>query len=119
MSLIDAITNLKTGTTYTVTRRAANSVVDGRVVAGADSTFSIVASVSPMSGKDLMSLPEAYHTKSVHRVITETALRSQTSASGAADRVTIDGVLHTVFKLHFWEGFGEKFYEAFVVAEPS
>ncbi len=119
MSLINAITDFKTGTEYTVTRQAANSVVAGRVVDGATSSLSIVASVTPVTGKALTALPEAYHEKSVYQVITATALQTQTAASGAADRISIDGVEHVVNKVQVWGGFGEIFYRAIAVAEPS
>lgn len=82
MSVVGVIDHFATGT-YTVTRTAAPTVVDGYAVAGASSTFQVVAVVVPLSGRDLQSLPEGLLATDSRKVITATQLRP-------TDVVTID-----------------------------
>lgn len=100
---------------YVVTRRApATTDGNGRTVPGAASTFSIVASVQPVSGHELEVLPEASHGREVKLVLTVTRI-DIARADQAADVVTIDGDPWTVVMAEHWEGFdGERWTKAHV-----
>lgn len=119
MSLTGVIGSFKTHTDLLVTRRGDGSYTDGLFVEGAESTFPIDAVITPVTGKELRQLPEAYHQMSVYTVITETQLKAQdTTTQSEGDRMTIAGLEHTVFKVEDWGAFGESFYQAIVTAEP-
>ena len=116
MSLRDAIDVFATGT-YTVTRTAASTYVNGREVTGATTTFKIAASIQPLQGRIdgrvLQVLAEGRHTNNIRVVFTKTALRS----ISAPDKVTIDGELWEVFAVERWEAFGPSgtaHYECFI-----
>ncbi len=117
VSLGDVIGRFQTGT-YTVTRRAANTLVKGRLVAGSDSTFSIDAVVVPVTGEALAKLPEAFHGKSVYTIMTKTQIGNQNATVGKGDLVSIDGHDHTVESVSKWTAFGQTTYSAIAVAEP-
>ena len=57
MSLSLVIASFQTGT-YTVTRRASDTYTAGIRTVGASSTFTIDASLQPVTGRDLRALPE-------------------------------------------------------------
>lgn len=118
MTLSGVIDSFKTGA-YTITRQANGSYVNGRLVPGSDSTFTVDAVVVPLTGKDLKILPEALHSRSAYTVMTTTKVGVQTQALHKGDRITIDSDVHTVIKSHDWTAFGETFYEAIAVAEPA
>lgn len=106
------IDTFKTAATYTVTRRAAQTVTDGIVTLGATSSVSITAVVQPLRGKDLEVLPEARHARDVRMIHTRTALRVDSSA-GAADVVTIGGEAYTVIHVEEWTIRGSTFYRCY------
>lgn len=94
--LLGSIAGLKTGT-YTVTRTAANSLLLGRKVAGASSTFPIVAVVQPYAGgRKLLPLPEGVRSEETVHVHTATALRT-TDDAGEADSISIGGTVYRVW----------------------
>ena len=107
MSLTGVIARFKTGD-YTVTRSANGTYVNGRLVAGAPSTFSIEASIQPVTGRELQALPEAYHGEEVKVIYTVTELL----AAPTPDVVTIDGEAWEVFKCQRWQAFGGTHYRA-------
>ena len=76
--------------TYTVTRQAAGSYVDGDWTPGADSTFPVDADLQPMSGNDLKILPEGQHGEEMQKMYL--AVELFTAREGKQpDEVTIDG----------------------------
>lgn len=107
MSLTDlsgTVARLSGGTTLTVTRRAAPTTDGrGRVVAGAASTFAIAASVQPVSGRDLLRLPEGLRTRELVAVFTSGALRTNDDATRAPpDTFAWQGATYQVEKLEDW-----------------
>lgn len=110
MSLTGAIASFSTGT-YTVTRTAAGSSTLGRYTAGATSTFDIVASVQPVTGRDLLAMPEGLRADETRIVYTTTELRALTAASDA-DVVAIDGEVWGVVQVERWQAFGGTHYRA-------
>lgn len=91
MSLLGVITCFQTGT-YTITRTAADTYTDGLRTAGATSTFTIDASIQPVTGRKLLALPEARRTQDIRVLWTATAL-------AVADKITIAGELYEVFEV--------------------
>jgi hypothetical protein len=86
MGLADVIATFQTGT-YTVTRRAAGTTTAGKHTIGSTSTFSIDASIRPLSGRDLRSLPPAQHGEERRKLYTTTLLRAAGAVPG--DSVSI------------------------------
>jgi hypothetical protein len=103
--------------TVTVTRYAAPVVTKGRrqdlVV---DSTFEIVASIQPLSGKDLQQLPEGMRTERTKKIYTQTELfTAEVSASTVPDRLSYDGVDYLVSRSFDWEDTGD-YYKLIITA---
>lgn len=111
MSRLGAITRFASGT-YTVSRYGAPAWADGLATKASPSTFSIVASVQPVGGREIRALPEGRRGNEVRVVYTATLLR--TEAAGSADIVTIGGEPWEVFKVETWEAWGVTHYRAFV-----
>jgi hypothetical protein len=98
------IRSFATGT-YTVTRRAAATVVRGRAQPGAISTLPVVASVQPASGRDLLRLPEGRRSIETRVVFTATQLliAAQGSANNS-DLILIEGTQFEVQQVQSWDG---------------
>lgn len=109
--MADAIAEAKTGT-YSVARTARGTTVKGRYVPGATSTVSIDATVYPVSGEELLQLPELQATSEVRGVITTSTLYVQTSAYDP-DVITIDGEGWEVTRVDDWSALGG-FVQAYV-----
>jgi membrane protein implicated in regulation of membrane protease activity len=77
--------------TYSVTRRAAATYVDGIATPGATTTFSILAAVVPASGRDLLRLPEGRRSTETKTVYTASVLLVGAVGGNEADIVTIEG----------------------------
>jgi hypothetical protein len=112
MSLRGVIARFASGQ-YTVTRHAAESYVDGLLVAGSTSTFSITASVQPVTGRELQTLPEAQHGREVRVVFTTAELRTR-QAGNAPDTIEIDGETWAVERQEGWNAFGGYHSRAFI-----
>lgn len=95
------------GSTYTVTRTTAGTPTDGVYANGTTSTLSIEASIQPVTGDVLKSLPEGQHVESTRVVYTTSELKSN-SAGYDPDRITIDGEVFEVFQVEKFSapGFG-------------
>lgn len=100
----------KTGD-YTVTRYAQGSYTDGIWSAGGTSTFSVPASVQPLTGYELQSLGEGFHAENTKKMYCVTQLKTEQDTTHGADEVSIDGedwVVHSAKKA---EGFGGTHYK--------
>lgn len=109
MSLNGVIARFATGT-YTVTRTAAGTLSAGHYTAGATSTFSIVASVQPASGRSLRVLAEGRRGDEVRELYTTTELRLGAAGSIDPDTVSIDGETWEVCNVKRSQHFGETHY---------
>jgi hypothetical protein len=68
---------------YTVMRLAAGSYdANGRYSVGSSSTFSVNASIQPVSGRDLLRLPEGLRTKQLLAIWTRTPLQTALAPNG-------------------------------------
>lgn len=117
MSLNGVIVSLGTGT-YTVTRTAAGTRVDGRYVPGATSTFPIDAGIEPATGRELEDLPTGRRGNETIKIFTDTQLVAE-DVSEDPDVIAYRGELWTVVKASFWEGFGENHCEAMACRPPT
>lgn len=107
--LSDAIEMLRSGC-YIVTRSSPTSMLNGRRVAPSTSTFEIVASAQPASGRDLRRLPEGIRTRETMAVFTRTELfQARPEAAQEADRVAIDGASFEVQIVERWAALGNYF----------
>ena len=82
------------------------------------STFSIVASVQPVSGRDMQDMPAERRGDEMRLVITETELRTIRPGNDP-DVIDLDGENWRVMKVERWQSFGSVHYEAFVAREVS
>lgn len=110
MDLSFAILGFATGT-YTVTRNTASYGSDGRLTAASPTTFSITASVQPLSGRDLQRLPEGKRTREARAVFTPTML---TPGPNLPDQIQIDGLAWEVDSVQDWQNLGG-YYRAVVL----
>src|SRR5690606_5003111 len=90
----------------------------GRYTPGASTTFSIVASVQPATGRDLRDLPEGQRGDEVRVIYTISELRTR-SPAGEPDAVTLDGEPWTVINVKRWESFGEVHFVAMACRAPD
>jgi hypothetical protein len=112
MPLIGAINSLSTGS-HTVTRQSPGTYVQGRYTPGTESTFTVVASVQPVTGRDLQDLPEGQYANEVKKLYTAVELRTRHPDS-EPDRINIYGETYTVIQVNRWDGFGDKHYKVLV-----
>jgi hypothetical protein len=102
--------------TYTVTRTVAGSYVQGRYVPGGTTTLNVDASVQPITGRDLLALPEGQRTEEMRVVFAKTELRTR-GPSNDPDRLTIDGEAWEVRNVERWQGLAETHYRAVVARQ--
>ena len=95
------------GKPLTVTRYAAGSYSNGNYVNGATSTFSIIMSVQPINGRELIYLPEGQRTRQFLTGYTETLLQTANQEAGTkADVVAYNGRNYEVQRVEYWESTG-------------
>lgn len=100
---------------YVVTRPDPVVLVNGRRAAGTSSTFTIVASAQPASGRSIQGLPEGLRSSESMDVFTKTELRQARPDAGIdADTILIDGAVFEVVNVKRWNKLGN-FYRATVV----
>lgn len=113
MSLNGAITAHKTGD-YTVTRRAAGTVVAGRPVAGATTTLSAVPmSIQPVTGRALVDAPEGRRADEMRLVLCAIELFT-VQPGNESDLITYRGESWEVIKSEFWEHWGTSHCRAYI-----
>jgi hypothetical protein len=120
VSLRDSIASLASGT-YTVTRTEAGARVQGRYTPGPSTTFEIVASIQPATGRQLRDLPEGQRGDETVAIYTVTELRTRHPGSpgNEPDLVTYRGEPWTVTQVKRWESFGEVHFECLAVRAPD
>lgn len=101
MDLSGVVLNLASGS-YTVTRSAPGSTgSDGRWVAGATSPLTIMASVQPLNGRDLLRLPEGERT--TERVKVYSPMQLFVPGAGQdADVITVAGIQYQIETAEQW-----------------
>lgn len=92
MNIASLIASFATSATYSVRRTARGTTVRGRIGTGAQTTITIVGSVSPASGKDISRLPEGHTDAEARTIFTATEIYAGgQGAAYEADKVIIDG----------------------------
>lgn len=110
MSLQDVIASFGTGS-YTVTRTAASTTDGhGRMVAGSTSTFVVLASIQPASGRELQTMPEGLYNEDIRIAYTTAELK----VGPRPDVVTIDGEAWAAFRVQRWQAFGGTHYKTYL-----
>lgn len=93
--LSGVVSTLASGS-YTVTRGSPTTGgSDGRAVVATPSTFSVVASVQPLNGRDLLRLPEGERSTERVKVYANTQL-FVSGAGQVADLITVAGIQYEV-----------------------
>lgn len=87
-------------TELTITRTESSSLLLGRKVVGAQSTFNIRCSVQPMSDKELMMLPEGERTQSKFTLWTDTLLK----VIDDPDECVYEGTEYVIQAVTDWAG---------------
>lgn len=85
--------------TYVITRRGPVTYVNGLPVREAPTTFSVVASVQPLNGQDLIRAPEGLRRSDARKAylyITD-QVRTVLANGNEADMMTVDGVVYEIY----------------------
>lgn len=106
------VKHFKTDGTYTVTRKQAATYLKGRLVSPETTTFSITASVQPLTGNDMVLLPEGSRSGNTKVLFTTTQLN--TVGTAEPDTIVIESVDYDVFNVETWEGFNQTYYRTLV-----
>jgi hypothetical protein len=115
--LNEVITGLGAAT-YTVVRTGAGIYDHGRYVVGGPSTFTIVAGVEPVTGRELYDMPEGQRGDEVVKIFTAYPLRTRAPGNDP-DVILYRGEPWTVVNVALWDGLGQIHYEAKAVRAPS
>lgn len=91
-------------TPVTVTRPGVTTYVSGERTDGASTTLTILASVQPLHGAELLNFEEGQRSKASIKVYTDTELRTLNEAAGTkADLVTWQGAQYEVQRCDPWQ----------------
>lgn len=119
MSLRGAIASLEQGSPFTVTRTVEGSFDDAGVYTpGGTSTFTIVASIQPVTGRDLSDLIQGQQGLETRVIYTLTELRTR-RAGNDPDSIEIDDEPWTVIRVERFDAFGETHYRAYAQRTES
>lgn len=101
-------------------RPVAGSNVNGRWVSGGPATpFTILASVQPASGKDLLMVPENRRSGSVYALFTDTAMRTlDEEGQTQPDLVTLHDGVYEATHLEVWQNNVIPHYKILVTKPP-
>ena len=118
MALIGAIASFATGT-YTVNRRAVGALDgEGIYVPASPSTFSIEASIQPVTGRDLKAMPDGRHAEELRVVYTITELVTVDPTHGIGDVITYKSEAWEVVKAEIWPDLnGGEFCRAYIARQ--
>ena len=108
--------------TLTVKRRAPGSYKGSGFfeVSGPDTEFTITASVQPLTGKEMLLLPENRREQETTKLFTDTELYGIEKGNGVnADLVTIDGSDYEVIKVYTWRNQVINHYKVFVAKRTT
>ena len=95
------------GSTYVITRRGPVTYVNGLPVRPAPTTFSVVASVQPLNGQDLIRAPEGLRRSDARKAylyITD-QVRTVLANGNEADLMTVDGVVYEIYHVDPYNAF--------------
>ena len=92
-------------TPITLRRLASGSYVDGLWVEGAPTDSTITASIQPLSGEDMKSLPEARRQSEGYNMFTSTQVKTVEDAGSDqnADKIVFSGKEYEVYQVKPWQ----------------
>lgn len=91
------------GESVTRKRRAAGSLSDGVFTPGAETSTTITASVQPVSGREVLRLPEGLRTREVVVAFSMSELRAADEVAGTQpDRLVWRGSTYEVQSVEHW-----------------
>lgn len=100
---------------FTGTRTTAPTNVKGRFTPGTASAINFTASVQPVSGNDLESLPEGVREQGMYRLYTSFQLRTiNQTTKEPADIIDFDGKKYKIVFLQPWQNNVINHYKAFM-----
>lgn len=98
--------------TYPLIRATAGAHVKGKYVPGTPTNTTIVANWQPLSGAELLNLPELQRKRKSIMLYSEKEIRGINEVAGVpADIITIDGLNYEVQKVKYYKELCEH-YEA-------
>jgi hypothetical protein len=101
MDLSGTVLDLASGS-YTVTRTVPGTTgTDGRFEPGSSTPVTVTASVQPLSGRDLLRLPEGLRTKELIKIYSPTQLYVQ-GAGQDPDVISVRGVSYQIETAEQW-----------------
>lgn len=98
----------------TLQRLSPGSYVNGLWVEGTLTTSTITASIQPLSGEELMSLPEERRVKKTYKIFTSSQLFTVRDRNKNPDRLIIFGDTYEVYEVFPWLNNIISHYEAYV-----
>lgn len=106
--------------TQTIKRTVPGSYVNGVYVEGAETTFTIQASVQPMSGEDIVSVPEGRRASDMVKLYTSTDLNSQGDAGSgqSPDRLVWLGKDYEIYSKEVRQMDVIPHYKIYAIKEP-
>lgn len=89
----------------TLRRPSPGSYVNGRWVEGATTDSTITASIQPLTGEDMQSLPEARRESEAYNMFTSTQVRTvqEAGSNQNSDRILFGGKEFEVHQVHTWQ----------------
>ena len=105
------ISHLGTGS-YVVNRKDTPTYVKGRLQPYTSTSFTITASVQPLTGNDMRLLPEGARADNTKSLFTPTKLK--TTGDAGPDVVVINSEDYEVFNVESWIGFGESYFRTLI-----
>jgi hypothetical protein len=105
---------------YNVKRTVAGSYVSGVFVEGSETTLTIQASIQPVSGQDMVSVPEGRRSSDMVKVYTDTDLFSQGDAGSgqSPDRVVWRSKEYEIYTKDVNQSDVINHYKYYAIKEP-
>ena len=113
--LNEVIARFATGT-YTVTRTTRSTNLLGRTIPGTSTTFTMSASIQPMTGNAIKGGNDVTEAEDIRIVYTRTALNTLT-ATHAPDVITIGAESFKVFKVESFSAISGGHYRAHIARQ--
>lgn len=105
---------------FTIKRTVAGSYVNGVYIEGAESTFDIMASVQPVSGQDLVAIPEGRRASDMVKIYTDADLFGQGDAGSgqSPDRLVWRGKDYEIYTKDVNQSDVINHYKYYAIKEP-
>lgn len=89
---------------FNVTRKAAGAHVNGKWVAGADTTYELRGNLQPLTDKEMLTLPEGRRGSSAFKIFSDIPMQyANVQTHTNSDTLLINGVLHECIASNPWQ----------------